>query len=176
MKRIFLILCLYSSLASCQPPFNPEMAEMTESNSPPNQSNEGYFLYQGSFDLGAETVSLGNLSGSLPQICNLAIYFRPHQYVTHLGGRYPTVFFLIKDVYPNNNPDHFIFERDFKLEFITDEPCADEFDLMDWYTGPWDSKHAFLAAVLHPSLISCWAEGTFQFSLPTNFQLKCPSC
>ena len=176
MKRLFLLLYLCSFLESCQPPFNPEMTEMEEICSPLTQSNESYFLYQGSFDLGAETLSLGNLNGHLPQICNLAIYFRPHQYITHMGGRYPTLFFLIKDVYPIDNPDHFIYERDFELEFITDEPCADEFDLMDWYTGPWDSKHAFLAAVLHPSLISCWAEGTFQFSLPTNFQLKCPSC
>ena len=175
MNRIFLLLCLCSFLESCQPPFIPEIAVLEESDSSPNQSNEGYFLYQGSFDLGAETLSLGNLNGSLPQLCNLAIYFRPHQYITHMGGRYPTVFFLIKDVYPNDNPDHFIHDRDFELEFITDEPYGDEFDLLDWYTGPWDNKHAFLAAVLQPSLINCWVEGTFQFSLPTNFQLKCPA-
>ncbi len=176
MKRLFLLLCLCGFLESCQPPFILEIAEMEEICSPLKHSEGNYFLYQGSFDLGAETLSLGHLNGHLPQICNLAIYFRPHQYITHMGGRYPTVFFLIKDVYPNDNPDHFIYERDFELEFITDEPCGDEFDVLDWYTGPWDNKHAFLAAVLHPSLISCWTEGTFQFSLPTNFQLKCPSC
>lgn len=176
MKRLFLLLCLYNSLESCQPSFKAEMAEVEVIDSPSKQSHEGYFIYQGSFDLGAETLTLGDLPGSLPQICNLAIYFRPYQYITHMGGRYPTVFFLIKDVYPNDNPDHFIFERDFELEFITDKPCGDEFDLLEWYSGPWDEKHAFLAAVLHPSLISCWTEGTFQFSLPTNFQLKCPRC
>lgn len=175
MKRILLFLSLYCCIESCQPPFNPDLKVVeSEVDSLSNQSHEGYFINHGTFDLGAEALSLGNRSGRLPQICNLAIYFRPHQYITHMGGQYPTVFFLIKDVYPNDNPDHFIFERDFELEFIIDEPCGDAFDLLEWYTGPWDNKHAFLAAVLHPSLLSCWAEGAFQFSLPTNFQLECP--
>ncbi|NRB54233.1 MAG: hypothetical protein HRU41_41680 [Saprospiraceae bacterium] len=175
MKWIILLLSLGTCLTSCQHPVGIDIDGEDEVITPLDTPLQvGPYLYQGTFDLGAETLTLGNHSGRLLQICNLAIHFRPYQYITHMGGRYPTLFFLIKDVYPNDNPDHFIYERDFELEFITDEPCGDEFDLLDWYTGPWDNKHAFLAAVLHPSLLNCWAEGTFEFALPTNFQLECP--
>lgn len=174
MKWIILLLSLGTCFTSCQHPVSIDINNEDEANTPSDsQPHPGSYHYQGTFDLGAETITLDNHSGRLPQICNLAIYFRPRQYITHMGGHYPTLFFLIKDVYPNDNPEHFIYESEFELKFTTDEPCGDEFDLLDVYGGPWEDQHAFLAAVLHPSLIQCWPEGTFSFRIATNFLLEC---
>lgn len=137
------------------------------------EARDTYLLVQGTFDIGAETLHVNGHSGRLPQVCKLSVLYRPHQYSSKLGGWYPTVFFLFKDVYPNENPDHFLFARDFELEFLTDEACGDDFDLLDHYTGTWDNEHAFLAAILHPSMINCWTEGAFSFVIAANFPLSC---
>lgn len=146
----------------------------TESSPLSIELRDGYFITEGCFDIGAETLVVNDQAGQLPHLCRLTVYYRDNQFITSMGGRYPTIFFLFKDIYPNDNPDHFIFESNFQLEFLTDEACGDEYDLLKFYTGTWEEKHAFLAAVLHPSAKDCWTEGTFQFSIATNFSITCP--
>lgn len=173
LKSLICLLALVGFTPACEQPHN--VMPTPSSTTSTLQVHDGYYLTQGYFDIGAESLVVNGLTGRLPQVCNLAIYYRPHQYLTHLGGRYPTLFFLFKEVFPHENPDHYLFESDFQLEFLTDEPCGDYFDLLDYYTGTWDDQHAFLAAVLHPRTADCWTEGTFFFSITSNFPLTCPS-
>lgn len=137
------------------------------------EARDTYLLVQGAFDIGAETLRVNGHCGRLPQVCNLVVLYRPHQYVSNMKGWYPTIFFLFKDVFPHQNPDHFLFDSGFELEFFTDEPCGDDFDLLDHYTGTWDDEHVFLAAILHPSMVNCWTEGAFSFVIASNFLLSC---
>ena len=171
LKYLICLLVLVGFTLACEQPHNVIPAPSSTASS--LQVRDGYYLTQGYFDIGAESFVVNGLTGRLPQLCQLAIYYRPHQYLTHLEGRYPTLFFLFKDVFPHENPDHYLFEFDFQLEFLTDEPCGDYFDLLDYYTGTWDDQHAFLAAVLHPRTADCWTEGTFFFSIASNFPMTC---
>ncbi len=172
-KYLICLLTLTCFTPACEQPHDVILPSNTTPS--PLQARDGYYLTQGSFDIGAESLVVNGVTGRLPQVCDLAVYYRPLQYLTHMGGRYPTLFFLFKDVFPHENPDHYIFESDFQLEFLTDEPCGDYFDLLDYYTGTWDDQHAFLATVLHPRTADCWTEGTFFFSIASNFPMTCPN-
>ena len=170
-KYLIYFLVLTCFTPACEQPHDVILPSNTTPS--PLQARDGYYPTEGSFDIGAESLVVNGVTGRLPQVCDLAVYYRPHQYLTQLGGRYPTLFFLFKEVFPHENPDHYLFESDFQLEFITDEPCGDFFDLLDYYTGTWDDQHAFLAAVLHPRTADCWTEGTFFFSIASNFPMTC---
>jgi|GEM_PF-1855385 len=172
-KYLICLLALACFTPACEQPHDVIQLPSTTPSS--LQARDGDYLTQGSFDIGAESLVVNGVADRLPQVCDLAVYYRPLQYLTHMGGRYPTLFFLFKDVFPHENPDHYIFESDFQLEFLTDEPCGDYFDLLDYYTGTWDDQHAFLAAVLHPHTADCWTEGTFFFSIASNFPMTCPN-